>query len=176
MLLGPDMRHCLIFQKIQMIKCCITRQVQRNKLVTQGKSRAGKAPAAKGSDDDNDNDSDSDFLSADEDMASDDNSGEGAAAAAAATNKAGASANANANAPRGVKHPSPTLRLLVTKEPLNIPVTQEEGCVGRVALAMQPRSFCAWSALQVRRFLPSFPRHNLTRVWALFVLGRYAGQ
>ena len=31
---APDMRHCLIFQKIQMLKCCITRQEQRNALVT----------------------------------------------------------------------------------------------------------------------------------------------
>ena len=40
---GPDMRYCLLHQKIQMLQCCITHEIARNKLKEEARAQMIKS-------------------------------------------------------------------------------------------------------------------------------------
>eukprot|EP00039_Didymoeca_costata_P006796 m.93265 g.93265 ORF g.93265 m.93265 type:complete len:970 (+) comp13396_c0_seq2:149-3058(+) len=113
---SPDMRCCLVSQKIQMIGCCIKQQSERNAIKSGNnptseenseKSRSSKAV---------DDNSDQEFMSAEED-----NSGE-ELEQAQSPNTTPLPKN---NDPVGVKEAS-NMRLLNSGATLNIPITQDD--------------------------------------------------
>lgn len=169
----PDMRHCMLFQKLQMINCCIQRQRGRNAAVAEGdpksppgtagsKSSGGAAGAERaagrraGSPQSPDRDSDGDeFYLAPEDE-------EGAMQRLAALKEAeskGAprtdaveevkedtSSSGEAQTAEGVAEVHPSLRLLKTKAPLNVPVTQDPGPMTEDMMLLQQEAMTSMGA------------------------------
>eukprot|EP00041_Stephanoeca_diplocostata_P034420 m.1172820 g.1172820 ORF g.1172820 m.1172820 type:complete len:1080 (+) comp24519_c0_seq30:287-3526(+) len=142
---SPDMRHCLVYQKMQMVNCCIDKQRVRDELI---RNRSGKPPdAAPGRStppaaDDDDDDA---FHSADDDEHPDAPDPEENAYYLAPEDERGMlerlervkseasdsttiTESATTVRPSCVAAVSETLTLLrAPHEPLRIPITQEEG-------------------------------------------------
>jgi Rab3 GTPase-activating protein catalytic subunit len=143
------MQHCIAYQKLEMINCCIRKQHARNELLRMRKTGAKKASVTQAAD----TDSDDEFHSADEDsgeatptsgdeddadfylapeheeslLQHGDDAVHPAPQSGSDSSTPGPTRSSDEDESEGVASISPKLHLLGTSTPLRIPVTQNEG-------------------------------------------------
>ena len=158
---SPDMRHCLLQQKLQMLQCCIERKCKRvvSELAhqcTPAKPLTVPSPVPMGCDvsaEDSSDDDDEFFEAMEEQKDSSmdllENAKGGDSEGLAETPES----DTNVPEAEGVYEVSPNLTLLVTGKPLSIPITQEITPLTEDMLAEQQEMLAGLGTSEVARQL-----------------------